>query len=224
MPLSATFRDERLESWSMTTEEWTHLKRDYRATGLTMACGQAGVPKTSRLGSQFFAHKAGADCQLHEGGPESAVHLATKAAVARAAREIGWEAIIESPSPDRTWIADVLVSNGQRTIAVEAQWSPQSLVDFERRQRRYESAGIECIWLAAKVNSLNAHAVPHHMIEGDVDSLKLWLPGLPDTVGASSTRRSRSSCTARSDPSLSSWPQVPPSRPRYRSAGSAIDG
>ncbi|MHA6694651.1 competence protein CoiA [Homoserinimonas sp. A520] len=179
MPLSALFRDERIESWSMTADEWVQLKRDYRTSGLVMTCGHDGIPKTSRLGTQFFAHKSGVDCQLHEGGPESPEHLATKAAVARAAREIGWEAIIEFPAADRSWIADVLVSNGERMIAIEAQWSPQSLSDFERRQARYRAAGIECFWLTAPANSLNASTVPHYELAGDIDNLQLWMPVLP---------------------------------------------
>ena len=121
MPLAALFRNERIESWGMTSVEWAELKASYRASGLVMSCGQAGIPKTSSLGTQFFAHAPGSDCQAHEGGPESPEHLATKAAVARAAREIGWEAVIEFPAADRSWIADVLVTNGERTIAIEAQ-------------------------------------------------------------------------------------------------------
>src|SRR5690554_1968493 len=145
-----------------------------------MACGQAGVPKTSRLGTQFFAHKPSVDCQLHEGGPESAAHLATKAAVARAAREIGWEAVIEFPAADRSWIADVLVTNGERTIAIEAQWAPQSLFDFERRQARYQAAGIECLWLTTPTNALNASTVPYYELAGDADDLQLSMPALPE--------------------------------------------
>jgi hypothetical protein len=178
MPLAALFREERLESWSMTPDEWAELKRSYRSTGLVMACGQEGIPKTSSLGTQFFAHKSGADCQLHEGGPESPEHLATKAAVAKAAREIGWEAVIEFPAADRSWIADVLVTNGVRTIAIEAQWSGQSLVDFERRQARYEAAGIECFWLVAGLNLPNASTVPHYELTGGVGHLHIVLPAL----------------------------------------------
>jgi len=178
MPLAALFQDERIESWSMTPDEWAELKRAYRSTGLVMACGQAGVPKTSSLGTQFFAHKSGSDCQLHEGGPESREHLATKAAVAQAAREIGWEAVIEFAAADRSWIADVLVSNGTRMIAIEAQWSPQSMVDFERRQARYTAAGIECFWLTAGVNAQNASTVPHYGLSGGVEQLHIDLPSL----------------------------------------------
>lgn len=104
MPLSASYLGERIESWNMLASGWAELKRNYRASVLVMASGQAGIPKTSRLGTQFFAHKGGVDCQLHEGGPESPEHLATKAAVAQAAREIGWEAVIEFPAADRSWI------------------------------------------------------------------------------------------------------------------------
>jgi len=180
MPLSALYLGERIESCNMTTGEWAELKRNYRTSGLVMACGQAGVPKTSTLGTQFFAHKSNTDCRLHEGGPESTEHLATKAAVARAAREIGWDAVIEFPAADRAWIADVLVTNGERIIAIEAQWSAQSQADFERRQARYEAVGIECFWLTAAVNKYNASTVPHHALSGSVGNLRVWLPSLTD--------------------------------------------
>lgn len=176
MPLSATYRGERVESWSMSEDEWTQLKTGYRAAGLTMMCGQQGVPKTSKLGTRFFAHKPGTDCLLHEGGPESQEHLATKAVVARAAREIGWDATVECPAPDRSWIADVLVSNGNRRLAIEAQWSPQTDADFERRQKRYEATGLECVWLAGPRNVISAGAVPHYAIDGSVGSLEMQLP------------------------------------------------
>lgn len=181
MPLAALFQNERIESWGMTSVEWAELKASYRASGLVMSCGQAGIPKTSSLGTQFFAHAPGSDCQAHEGGPESPEHLATKAAVARAAREIGWEAVIEFPAADRSWIADVLVTNGERTIAIEAQWSPQSQFDFERRQTRYQAAGIECLWLIAGMNVRNASTVPHYELAGDVEHLTLSMPSLSGT-------------------------------------------
>lgn len=161
----------------MTAEDWARFRAGYRKHGLIMACGQPGIPKTSQRGLQFFAHKPGAEC-VHEGGPESPEHLATKAAVARAAREIGWEATIEYPAPDRSWIADVLVSNGVRRLAVEAQWSPQSSEDFERRQARYEAAGLECFWLVPERNAGNASTVPHHVITGSAGDLTITLPGL----------------------------------------------
>jgi hypothetical protein len=162
----------------MSPDEWSELKRNYRDSGLVMACGQDGVPKTSSNGTQFFAHKSGVDCQSHEGGPESPEHLATKAAVARAAREMDWDAVIEFPAADRSWIADVLVCNGTRKIAIEAQWSPQSQATFERRQKRYEDAGLESFWLVAPGNTQFAQTVPHYTLGGGVEDLSIELPTL----------------------------------------------
>jgi len=179
MPLSAYHLGDRLESWRLSSDEWSELKRSYRETGLTMACGELAVPKTSTRGTRFFSHKSGAHCQLHEGGPESREHIAAKIAVAEAARAIGWDATVEFPAPDRSWIADVLVSSGARRIAIEIQWASQSLTDFERRHARYLAAGIECIWLTTEANAReSARTVPHFVLDENRENLGLWLPGL----------------------------------------------
>lgn len=179
MPLIAFRAGERLESWSMTAEAWLDLKRSYRTAGLTMSCGEEAVPKTSTIGTQFFAHKSGTDCRRYEGGPESREHIAAKIAVAEAARSIDWDAIIEAAAPDRSWIADVLVTNGARTIAIEVQWATQNLADFERRHERYVAAGVERLWLTTAANAReSARTVPHLVLGDDRSALGLWIPGI----------------------------------------------
>ena len=175
MPLVAIVNDENVEAWAQTAEEWTALKGTYRSSGLTMTCGQEGFPKTSPRGRPFFSHKAGANCQLHEGGPETAEHLAAKAAIAEAARACGWIATVEYPAPDRSWIADVLVERDGRRIAIEVQWSPQTEADFLRRQGRYEAAGLECFWLSGPSNARTAHRVPSHALAGTAENLTIAL-------------------------------------------------
>jgi hypothetical protein len=123
----------------------------------------------SSLGLKFFAHKKGADCDMHEGG-ETAEHLELKSLLVKAARAVGWEAELEVPSKNRGWIADVMASNGERRIALEVQWSRQSSDDFVRRQERYAADGVECIWFVAPKNTDNAGTVPSHTIGGDPGS------------------------------------------------------
>ncbi len=162
----------------MPEDEWSALKSSYRTTGLTMSCGQPGVPKTSSLGLQFFAHKLKADCQLHEGG-ETPEHLRAKAIVAEVARELGWKSTVEFMGPDREWIADVLLERGNIKLAIEIQWSAQTEADFVRRQARYTNAELECRWLVSEKNLTNAQRVPNHAIAGTADELRISVPGRP---------------------------------------------
>lgn len=113
MPLVAHLNGSRTEAHQLSADEWAILKSVYKQRTLTMTCGQLGVPKTSKLGFQYFAHKPGADCTLHAGGPESAEHLALKAAV----EGCGWTAALEYAGPQRGWIADVLAEKEGRRVA-----------------------------------------------------------------------------------------------------------
>jgi competence protein CoiA len=93
-----------------------------------------------------------------------------KSLVAAAARESGWDAVIEQAAPDRSWIADVMVTKGTETWALEIQFSRQDAAEFRRRQERYEAEGIRCFWLVAEVNREAAAVVPSAMIGGVVGS------------------------------------------------------
>lgn len=176
MPLVATVGSERVESWKLSASEWLGLKATYRKVGLVMSCGQPGLPKTSQLGNQFFAHKNGTLCALREGGPETQQHLRAKAIIAETARGMGWAATVECPSADRSWIADVMIEKAGRRVAVEVQWSTQSNLDFRRRQTRYESDGVECFWLAGPTNSKNVSGVPSIPFSGTTEEVFVSLP------------------------------------------------
>lgn len=104
--------------------------------------------KRGAIKTPHFAHKARPSCGYASG--ESAVHMAAKLAVLRAARQRGLRAEVEyyvsTLSGDRR--ADVMVwsPSGQR-IAIEVQHSSISLDDIYRRSESYTSAGIAVIWL-----------------------------------------------------------------------------
>lgn len=174
MPQVATWEETRYESWSMPDDDWAALRSSYRASGLVMSCGTAGVPVELKSGTRFFRHKSA--CDLHEGGPETAEHLTTKAVVARIARELGWEATIEAAALDRSWIADVLLEKNGRRVAVEVQWSPQSTFDFERRTARYEQDGIRCQWLVGPKNHDVKTSSTTALIAGTYDALTMNIP------------------------------------------------
>lgn len=175
MPLAAYLSDERIEAPFLSDEEWAALRQRWKAgEPLMMACGQAGKPRVSKRGLKHFYHHAEADCTLHPSG-ESADHLEMKSLVAAAAREAGWDAVIEYPASDRAWIADVMVSRDGKRRALEIQFSRQDADEFRRRQERYEAEGIQCLWLAAEVNR-QADTVPCVMIGGVPGARTLSLP------------------------------------------------
>lgn len=178
MPLVATRNGERLEAHRIDADAWAALKREYRTDGLTLACGNPGFPKTLKT-TQFFSHFTACE---HHTGPESAEHLAAKAAIADAARASGWEATIEYPAPDRSWIADVLAERDGRRVALEVQWSPQSAEEFRRRQERYADSGVECVWFVHDRNRDAAAGLPRFVLRGEPDA---FTAALRLTVGGS---------------------------------------
>ena len=170
MPLTATLAGERVEGPSLDEQEWAQLKARYAAgEELVMACGVTAFPRRSPLGLQHFVHKVGG-CALHAGGEESLEHLELKSLVANAARTAGWNASLEYAAPDRSWIADVMAEKDRRRIALEIQLSPQSPEEFQRRQQRYERAGIECLWYVAPHNAAATQGVPAHVLTGSSGS------------------------------------------------------
>ncbi|MBG6213727.1 MULTISPECIES: competence protein CoiA [unclassified Cryobacterium] len=174
MPLVAHYKDQRVEAWRLNHVEWVALKQGYRDAGVAMVCGEPGYPKTSPNGLQFFAHKS-ADCTRHEGGPESPEHLQTKALIAAAGEAHGFEAIVESPADDRSFIIDVLLVRGSRRIAVEAQWSKQSDAEVSRRNARYTAVGLEVLWLVGPRNRESVNDVRAEHLNGTVDNITIDL-------------------------------------------------
>ena len=61
MPLSGLVDGEPVVSCLLTEEEWAQLKDDVRAKRrtATMRRGWKGLAKTSKLGTQYFAHAPG---------------------------------------------------------------------------------------------------------------------------------------------------------------------
>lgn len=78
---------------------------------------------------------------------ESPEHAALKHALAEAARVHGWSARVEATMRSRAR-ADVAAtsSDGRRTVALEAQYSPQALSAFRKRSDRYAADGVRYAW------------------------------------------------------------------------------
>ncbi|MEY9950579.1 hypothetical protein [Leifsonia sp. EB34] len=178
MPMVGLLAGERVEAWTHTPASWEQLKREYPKLGLTMLCGQPGIPVRSGKGVFFFRHKHQHDCLLYAGADETPEHHQAEQIVAQVATRLGWKATIERAADDRTWIADVYLEHAAlpKPLAVEIQWSRQSNENFHRRQDRYANAGVDGLWIIGPVNTANVDGVPNELMEGVVDHLEMRMP------------------------------------------------
>jgi hypothetical protein len=152
MPLLAySHSGEPLIAPLMTDDEWERL-RSARNRDAWMPYGKGrAIPKTSRLGTRFFAHPPG---QIPEGAKESDLHLYIKAQSLMGARAAGWDALPEQSgtTPDgQDWRADVLCRRPGKpwTVAIEAQVQLQGEEAYRQRQERYGASGIRALWMVA---------------------------------------------------------------------------
>lgn len=158
-----------IQAFDLSSEAWRALEQQNRlARHLRMACCAAPVTlRRSRLGTQFFAHKAKGDCQT---APETEAHLRLKQMAVEAARANGWEAATEvagtTPEGER-WTADVLALRGRHKVAVEVQWSPQTNEETLRRQKRYAASGVRGLWLFRRGDFPIDFALPAARVGGD---------------------------------------------------------
>lgn len=147
MPLRAVTDSGNVHAFELDEQAWGCLKQGYRQMGLRMpCCGVAAVPKTSRLGTRFFAHARKGECVT---APESAEHIYCKNLIAQAAQAAGWSVTTERPgaTPEgEAWIADVFCEKGKAKLAFEVQMSPQTHEETLRRQARYRASGVRGAW------------------------------------------------------------------------------
>ena len=130
-----------------SSDDWSILKADHRDKSLVCpVCFEKVIPKTSKLNTFFFAHRAHSNCAS---AGETAEHLFLKQLVEKSAIAAGWSATTEYrfEHNGNYYFADVLCTKGSAKIVIEIQWSKQSNAEFERRQQVYKDAGIRCAWL-----------------------------------------------------------------------------
>jgi hypothetical protein len=143
MPITAYRDGVPIISTDITAEQFDELRN---GAPLQFRCGVRAIPRRSRAQFPHFYHQSLAECHFPHTNPETDEHRAIKSAIIRGARAAGWHAEEEYPNEDRKWIADVLVTNGTRRIAFEAQWSKQTDEDFRFRTNRYKDARLETVW------------------------------------------------------------------------------
>lgn len=176
MPLRCLFDGAPLLSFTMSEDEWTHLKASYSARALIMpCCGAQAIPKVSKLGTRFFAHKPQAGCGS---AGESEEHLHAKWIIARAAASAGWAAETEvagkSPAGEE-WIADVLCTKGSAKVAFEVQLSSQTRAERDARQAGYAASGIRTCWLSRRLAGDTSHEVPDFLLDSKGDTPRVRL-------------------------------------------------
>ena len=159
---------------------------------LTMPCCAAPVTlKKSRLGTQFFSHKAVGECTT---APETEEHLKLKQIAVEVARAHGWEAQTEV-SEGVLWRADVLATKKTARVAIEIQWSSQTDEETLRRQRRYEESGVRGLWLLRQQRFAIDPKLPAARVSFEETGFLAHLPGadqtlpLSDFLAAAFTRR-----------------------------------
>jgi hypothetical protein len=150
MPLRARYKGKDVFAFEFDKEAWDEFKASSKSEPLLMpCCDSRAIPKTSKLGTHFFSHKAKGECISET---ESQEHLFIKGLIAQSAKKAGWDATTELPgeTPDGSkWIADVLCIKGNARVVFEVQLSRQSLMETRARQKRYKDSGIRCAWIAS---------------------------------------------------------------------------
>jgi len=150
MPLKCLRGGEEIYSFNIESDEaWENLRKaNAKAKDLRMPCCDASVVlRTSKLGTKHFAHARIGSCTT---APETAEHLFAKMAVVEAIRGTDWTPLPEQAgctSSSEEWRADVLAVKGNAKVAFEIQWSRQDNTETERRQKRYDEAGVRGLWL-----------------------------------------------------------------------------
>lgn len=148
MPLRAiTPCGKSYSSYSVDDSEWATLRnRTKRPTLLMPCCDSKAIPKQNKYGTRYFSHQKKSGCLYKS---ETKEHLNAKLAVARVASEAGWEVFTEykGETPNgKVWFADVMCIRGNAKIAIEIQWSWQSMADYRIRQEIYRESGVRCAW------------------------------------------------------------------------------
>lgn len=148
MPLRAILDGFDIQAFNYHESDWDKLKRSYKNRSLkVVCCDRSAIPKKSKLGTQYFAHAKRGDCST---AIETADHIKLKTIIAEAVAVQGWEVCTEYPgaAPDgQKWVADVMCMKGNAKLAIEIQWSNQTLDEFLRRTERYKRSGVRCLWL-----------------------------------------------------------------------------
>jgi hypothetical protein len=145
MPLRAFINDEEVLAPFISDTDWQVLKSQ-KPNIVLPCCGQYGFFRVSKLGTKHFVHKNKTGCNWNS---ETWQHLLTKTEIVKACKQAGYEAKTEVSASD--WRADILATKqsnqGLIQVALEVQWSPQTLEVTKERQAKYQRDKVRCCWL-----------------------------------------------------------------------------
>jgi len=114
-------------------------------------CGFQAFPRQSRTGLRHFVHRTGTGCADHP-GETPGTWRPRRSSSRRPCRPGGTRSRNSRarPRPGEQgpgWVADVLATSGRRRVALEVQWSRQSLQRYRERQKAYQDSDMRAIWL-----------------------------------------------------------------------------
>ena len=187
MPLRAKLNGKDVYSYEFNEKSWNELKISYKKQILMMpCCDNKAIPKVSKLDNYFFAHARRGQCTS---APETFEHIFLKTRIAKIASSLGWNVITEkvgkTPEGDR-WIADVFCTKGKAKIAFEIQWSPQTEIEFTKRQEKYSRSGVRTAWLYKLRHNQEylptEHEIPAFGIQHKKDSDEMHVPQFNETI------------------------------------------
>ena len=161
MAFSCSKNKQKIYSFQYNLKDWIALKEDESSVFEMSCCGNQAILKTSKLGTQFFAHKIKSNsCDFSAGG-ESDEHMDIKRLIMQELVRNNWNVEVEkrgiTPSGEE-WVADIYAEKDKAKIAIEVQWSPQTFIETRRRQKKYAQSGVRCAWLirSGSMNETNA--------------------------------------------------------------------
>lgn len=154
--------DKMIYSFEYSLKNWIALKENKASAFKMTCCGNQAILKTSKLGTQFFAHKAKPKDQNCSTGGETVEHMHIKYLVSKKLFECGWKVEVEKrgeSSKGEIWIADIYAEKDKAKIAIEVQWSRQSFIETKRRQQVYKDSGVRGAWLLRSGSAKDRNAI-----------------------------------------------------------------
>ncbi len=145
MPLRAFINEKEVLAPFISDSDWQVLKSQ-KPNIILPCCRHSGFLRISKLGTKHFVHSNKTGCNWKS---ETWQHLQAKTEIVKACKRAGYDAKTEVSGSD--WRADILAtkqsSQGLIQVALEIQWSPQTLEVTEERQAKYKRDGVRCYWL-----------------------------------------------------------------------------
>lgn len=175
MGFLSIIENKEIYSFMLNDEQWDRLKDKYKNLSMHMPCCQTrAIPKKSKLGTQYFAHYPARNCGVNSG--ESPEHQFCKYLIFKYLHKNGWAVTPEfrSQTPSgEIWIADIYAEKNNVKIAVEIQWSPQSIEETKRRQEKYRQSGIRAVWFMRTTSKNKYDVLDYQSYELPIFSI--WL-------------------------------------------------